>query len=90
MNLRPMNREVLIECAQQKFCTNCKYRIGCAMRKYFYIDDYQFEIKLQMVEIKIIKEFPDLDQEVIWGSTQSFRNKRLRELKDKGPVFSYV
>lgn len=39
MEFRPFNLELNLHCAETPSCTNCKFRVGCPIRKKFYDQD---------------------------------------------------
>lgn len=52
MKFRPLNLELMMNCAETPSCTNCKFRVGCPMRKRFYDQDERAtELRFQMAEI---------------------------------------
>ena len=90
MQMRPMTDELMLNCSEQKYCTKCKFRMGCPIRYDFYSDEQVFEIKLQMAELKARKVFPTYDKEELFKITEDIRKKRTREIKEVGPYFSYT
>lgn len=77
MEFRPFNLELNLHCAETPSCTNCKFRVGCPIRKKFYDqDENKREFKLQMSEILTADVFGKGNA---FEAYVFFRNKMLEE-----------
>ena len=90
MEFRPLTLELLNHCTKTDFCTKCKYRIGCPIRRSFYgdhfKDDIDFEIFLQTLEIRESKNYGEA---LAFMGAEHIRNKFYNEKKIY-PHFSYT
>ena len=85
---RPLDNELLQNCPTVQFCKDCKYRIGCPIRRSFYSieDELQLEIFLQTAELKFQKAF---GEDEAFGAVDHLRQKIYLE-KRNNPIFSYI
>lgn len=86
--LRPANPELIRQCSNTEFCTNCQLRCGCPIRIMFYMEPMQFELMLQTSEIQTFayfrKQIPtqayDYISEKCYDSANHLRKKQGNEL----------
>lgn len=95
MEFRPINQDLIIACSSAKLCSECSMRMGCSIRYSFYKqNDIQYEIALQLAEIKANHDFSKLKKnfvnydELTYETACTLRQKRTDEMKIH-PYFSY-
>ena len=91
MEFRPFTLELIEHCAQTTYCTDCKLRIGCPVRRDFYQksfleDETAFEVYLQTLELQLAKYF---GEETSFKAFDHIRQKCYAERRIN-PHFSYL
>lgn len=91
LDLAPITSEFLSTCAREKKCHDCKNRVNCPIRPMFYMDDNDFEMNLQISEIRTQQimsgnsPMSDMDlntEHYSFISTEKIRSKRDQEIKE--------
>ena len=89
LDLNPMTSELLFTCLKNSVCDSCRFRQKCPIRPLFYMDDMDFEMRLQIVEIQtkqqvsqILPISSEMAEEQEFISIQKLRFKRMRELDE--------
>ena len=81
--------DVVDDCADTNYCTDCRFRVGCPIRPMFYLDDTEFEMNIQIAWIKTTEAMKDYEifgegfvQEKTNVSYALLQNKRRKELAE--------
>lgn len=86
-NISPADFELILICHFQKYCTNCPKRVGCEVRRLFYLDNQSFECTIQLNELMIVSRF-NVSETDAFEVAQSLREKRNLE-RFLHPRYSY-
>ena len=86
-----MTEESAKICLKMETCTSCEIRGRCPIRPFFYLNEHDFEMQLQISEYVIVKAFSKIFDESEYDTEQGTGHIRLKRETERKlhEVYSY-